>query len=438
MIPDDGASRYELKDSDHGDLFGIFLAVHAIPDALLLLHTTVGCKFKTQLHLVEHDWFRESHNQRLWTGVDDLRLIQGSGDRLVEFATTWYQRRKPAVFFVATNAVIDLSAFDVEAAVESLRSKLPCPVILLKAPGYDGGMARGYERVVEAIAAMVDWDAAADPAKVALAGYRFDRYEMDHVANLAEIRRLLRAMDLSIPALMLSGEPLATLRRAGEAGTVAMMPYARRIRPVLEARAGSRVLVDVDLPVGLTGSATFVRRLGSAAGVPAARIEAILDKELSRAVPLVEHAARRLAGTSVALFLDTDMAGAVAACLFEMGLEIPLVVLTDGDDGDEGRFRETSERLGAEWTRPPRVVVGASSDGGVRALALADAEGPVDLLVGSGIQTTFPMPTSRPRAVVQLGYPAVGKHALYPMPWMGFNGAVALAQRFLDARHLAF
>ena len=42
-----------------------------INDALLLLHTTVGCKFKTQRHLVEHDRARESHNRRVWTGVDE-------------------------------------------------------------------------------------------------------------------------------------------------------------------------------------------------------------------------------------------------------------------------------------------------------------------------------------------------------------------------------
>ena len=116
-LPD--ISEFELRDHDGADLFGLFLGVHALPGAILLLHTTVGCKFKTQMHLAEHDWARrDSHNRRLWTGVDDVRIIRGSGPRLLEFALTWYERRKPELLLVTTNAAVELSSPDVEAAVE--------------------------------------------------------------------------------------------------------------------------------------------------------------------------------------------------------------------------------------------------------------------------------------------------------------------------------
>ena len=34
---------------------------------------------------------------------------------------------------------------------------------------------------------------------------------------------------------------------------------------------------------------------------------------------------------------------------------------------------------------------------------------------------------------VQLGFPSLRKHFVYTLPYMGFNGAAALAQRILDA-----
>ena len=41
-------------------------------------------------------------------------------------------------------------------------------------------------------------------------------------------------------------------------------------------------------------------------------------------------------------------------------------------------------------------------------------------------------------AVIELGYPSVYKHSLFPVPWLGFNGALALVQRLVDALNYAF
>ncbi len=426
-------SEFELRDQDHTDLFGIFLGVHALPGAVLFLHTTVGCKFKTQMHLVDHDWFRESHNQRLWTGVDDARLIAGSGRRLVEFAQTWTERRRPALAVVATNAAVELSALDVEAAVEELRRRLPCPVLLLKAPGYGGGLHRGYRRLLQAVWPLLSWERPARDDHVALAGYLFDRYERDHAANLQEVRRLLQALDLRLSGVAFGGEPYDELRETLPlAGTVALLPLARGILP-----PGGRRVADVDLPVGLTGSAAFLRGVGKAAGVDPGRVEAVIDRETARAVPLIAHAARRLQGVRAGVFLDTAMAAAVTAFLLDMGLEVPFVALTDRDDADEGRFRAALSRLAPAGAPAPEVVLrGPSRNESLRRFLEVAAERPVPVAVGSAVQRL--VLNRHLTFVVELGYPATQRHALYPMPFFGFNGAVALAQRVMDAAHTTF
>lgn len=430
-----GIEAFRLRPVDHTDLFGIFLGVHAIPGAVMLLHTTVGCKFKTQMHLVDHDWVQESHNQRLWTGVDDLRLIQGSGKRLTEFATTWYERRHPELFVVTTNAAVELSAFDVEAAVADLRAQLPCPVVLLKAPGHDGSFVRGYRRVLDVVCDLLDWDATPDPRRVSLAGYLFDRFEMDHAANLGEVRRLLRALGLEAGPHLLGGEGLAAMGGVARSGVIGVLPVARPLTRRFQALPGRRV-VPLDLPIGLNGTSVFLRALGAAADVPAADVEAAIDRELARAVPLVAHGARRLKGMRVAIFQDTATAAALAAFLHELDCDLPLVVLTDGADADPDAFFRTAERLGAAFPNPPRVFPDLSRDGGLAAFREQVEVEPIPVVLGSSVQKAAL--GAGQAAVVELGYPSVFKHALYPTPWMGYNGALALVQRLVDARNHAF
>ena len=426
-------SEFELHDQDHTDLFGIFLGVHALPGAVLFLHTTVGCKFKTQMHLVDHDWFRESHNQRLWTGVDDQRLIAGSGRRLVEFATTWYERRKPSLVVVTTNAAVELSALDVEAAVEELRGRLPCPVLLLKAPGYEGGVHRGYARLLRAVIPLLEWDRAPREDRVTLAGYLFDRYEMDHAANMKEIRRLLNALGLYLGGVLFGGEPFETLKRtAPEAATVALFPLVHGLDV-----PGTRRTVAVDIPLGLRGSAEFLRRVGAAAGLDRAGIESLIDREYERAVPLIARAARRIEGLRIGVFLDSALAAAVAAFLTDLGAEVPFVALLGRADADETRFREAFQRLAPPGSPPPRTILcGPSRNEAVRRFLEVASEAPIPVAVGSTVQRL--VLNRHLTFVVELGFPATGRHAIYPMPFLGFNGALALTQRILDAVHTTF
>jgi len=429
-------SRFELGDQDHGDLFGVFLAVHAIPGAVMFLHTTVGCKFKTQRHLVDHDWFRESHNQCLWTGVDDVRLIRGTGKRLLEYAKTWYERRKPTLAVVVTNAAVGLSDFDVRSAVDELSKQLPCAVLLLESPGWGGGLHQGYRRMIEAVAGLADWERRSEESSVALVGYLFDRFEMDHVANLNEVKRLLAGIGLRTTTTFLGGEGLESLRRISDAATLLALPCAHASCESLEAMSGRRV-IPVDLPVGIRGTSRFLRLAGKAANADPELLEGVVEKETAKVVPLLAHAAGALEGMRVAVFLDTPMAAAVTAFFSDLDIEIPLVCLTDGEIADAGAFFETLGRLvppGAE--KPSTVLEGPSRNEALAAFHAVAERDPIPVVVGSSIQRMALMHGQT--RVVELGYPSAGSHALYPIPWMGYNGAVALAERMVRAANSSF
>lgn len=420
---------FRLRTLDHTDLFGIYLAMHAIPDSLLLLHTTVGCKFKTQRHLVEHDWLRESHNRRIWTGVDDIQVIRGSADSLLEFARTWYKRRRPGLLAITTNATVELTGMDVDAVAKTLSSELPCKVLAFRTPGYEGNLWRGYRRAMEAFLGLVDWSNEPLPNSVAIVGYVFDRYERDHAANLAELRRLLSLLGLSVVSVLFSGEPTATLLRVGAAKTLIVLPNAHPL-----SLPSDREVIATDLPIGLAGTANFLRAVGRAAGVDDQKVEALIERELSRAVKPVAAAVRHLRRQRVAIYLDTFTAAAVAAYLTELELEVPLVCLTDGDEADTTTFFEITRRIGTEFVEPPLVVAKPSRDQGLELYREAAAIEPIPVVIGSN----FEQQGLEEAAVIELGFPSASKHFVYPMPYMGFSGAVALAQRLLDAAGRSF
>ena len=439
--PDIG--EFELRDMDAGDLLGIFMGVHSVPGVIMLLHTTVGCKFKTQLQVSDHDWGRESHNQRLWTGVDDARIIKGSGERLLEFATTWYHRRKPELFVVVTNASVELSAFDVEASVRELAMRLPIPVIYLKAPGHAGSIFSGFERFTAAMIPFLDSPDLSEGNRnsVALGGYFLDRFEMEHAANVNEIKRLLAGLGLAFRGTLFDGSPFEKVRRAGAAANMIWLPYAGGLAQAACAGDGRRHCVT-DLPVGLTGTTAFIRKVGESFGLDHAMVEGVCDRELARAVPIIRRAVGSLSGTRVAVFLDTHLAAAVTSFLTEIGCEVPVVFLTDGASASRDRFMAACARLGALFADPdpgasglaargPRVVAGASRNRQYLEFMRECEREFIPVVVGSSLQkAAFRRGDIR---VIEMGFPCAEKHWLYPMPWMGYNGAVAIVQRLLDA-----
>lgn len=441
-----GIEDFELRDVDSGDLLGIFMGVHAVPGAIMLLHTTVGCKFKTQLQISDHDWGRESHNQRLWTGVDDARIIQGSGSRLIEFATTWYERRHPDLFVVTTNASVELSAFDVEAAVSELRMRLPVPVLYIKAPGHEGSIFTGFRRWLEALMPLLEPPAPAPAPEtsdrsVTIGGYFLDRFEMEHASNVNELRRLLTACGLEWRGAIVDGSPWEKVRRAGSARSIVWLPYGHGVA-ASACRGDGRTHCETDLPVGLNGTSVFLRKAAACLGIDPTVVEAVRDRELARVVPLINRAVSVLSGTRVAVFLDTPAAAAMTAFLIELGCEVPLVCLTDAPTASEQEFFDACARLGAGFDgqgdgaavfQParPRVLAGRSRNEEYMAFIEEFEREFIPLAIGSSHQKAE-LRRSDVR-VLEMGFPSVGKHWMYPTPWMGYNGAVALVQRLTDA-----
>ncbi len=426
-------SRFEIPLDNQRALFGVFLAAHAIPDAVDLMHTGVGCKPKAQRQISSHDRMREAQNKMVWSDVDESLLITGSADRLYDMTVETYGRREAVgVVFITTSTAMEMTGFDGEAAAARIRERIPCPVIYLPTPGHEGDLHHGYQRAVLAVMELCDWSVApADPSSVDIVGYLFDRYEHDHAMSLHEVRRLLAGIGLGVTTTYLSGTPVAGLMQGPRAAACVVLPWAAGIAEGLPGLTG-RPCVHVDLPLGLRATRRFLEVVGASRNVPPLRVASLVETETARIAPLVRIARERLAGSRAAVLADTPTAAGLVGLLDDLGVSAVLVGLLDRTLGGGQALVAALSRAGVTLPAGCRVIENPCARDIDEALAASPPTDAPHLLLAPDLW--LPEEVTGRLSRVEIGIPSNRKHAIYAQPSLGYRGAVCLAQRLMDAR----
>lgn len=432
---------FGLRVSNLGRITGVSIAIHAVPDAFLLMHTGVGCKYKAAAQIAQHDWQVHPNRREAWTEVGDRALIQGSAERIGPYARSWYERRRPAFMAVVVAGFLDMTGEDFAAEVRRLDAELPCRVALIPGGGFDGDMYEGYGRTLRELAAGVDWSRRpVRDDEVAVLGYWFDRYEPDHLGNLQQLRVLLDGLGLRLGPVLLSGRPWDELMRAHRAATVVQLPYARPVAGDLDATIPRRH-VRTGLPLGLRATGRWLREVAAAAGVAEERAASFAASREAYAREQLAKLTDRWRGVGAAVMADGPLAAGLCSLLDELGLRVRLVALRDtslggreafdgGLDADAEILERPSmarlrERLSsAVLEQRVHVVLGSAIELGLLESAAREELAPVYGLADSHLL---------PPACIEIGFPSSGYHLTHAAPFLGYGGAVALAQRILNA-----
>jgi nitrogenase molybdenum-iron protein alpha/beta subunit len=426
--------RFAFKGPGYGRLTGVSLACHAIPDAFLVLHTGVGCKYKGAAQIRLHDLARPSHHGEGYTEVTDAALIKGSSDRLGAYVRSWYQRRKPSFMAVTTSTFLEMTGESFAQAVARAAETVPCETAYVPCLGFDGDLYDGYADLTLAVWRRIPFRQTKPVRKrVAILGYPFDRYELDHAANLEQIRELLGAIGLELGPVLLSGRPFEELRQAASCGTLLALPYARRILPEARRLAG-RPVVETELPVGIQGTIRWLRAAARAAGVPQAAADAAMRRQLGRLQPSLgvfrAFVRENFKDARLAVFADTPLAAGLAALARELGLEPALVGLRDASLGGRRAFAAAGSCPGSEVLESPSLQ--AVRDGVGRAVRRS----PLLAVIGSTSElrelSLDPELRARSGALLELGFPSVSYHALAPAPYYGIAGVLSLCHRLMN------
>jgi len=430
---------FALKGMHLAKMTGVSTATHAIGDGFLLMHSGVGCKYKTATWTAQHDWVRHPNRREAWTQVGEVSLVKGSAERIGPFARTWYERRRPGFMTVVSAYFIELTGEDVRHVVKETGETLPCPMGVVATSAPNGGFFDGYSSVVLEVMKTLDFTGVpARPDDAAVLGFFFHRYEADQQADLTQLKQLLKIAGVGPGPALFSGRNYAELAEAAECGWIIKLPYMHPQRRRLKRMLKRRRVVELDLPMGIGGTSRFVRELAACTRTDRRKVEAWIHKRVSSIQPHLDHLSG-LRGLRVAVFADTPLAVGLVTILRELGVELAMVGLRDDVLGGPEAFQASVEKNGVRLNDDCEVVRRPSLRRIRQWVLDTSASGELQAVIGSAIELNALSHAVSVRgalsrlALIETGYPSKDHHAALGVPSFGYTGVLVWAQRLLDA-----
>lgn len=408
-------------------LHGLYVAFNAIPDAYFL-GDGPSCVFAKAEHIQgRHDLFSTllscgSDHRIQYTGVNVFNI---AGNFEAEIAASLQRISRwdgCGVIFAGAMPMCAIAGTDYERIVRRTLDGGRVPGFTIpRRSAVSGDWLDGYAGALEVLAGGMDLSGAAPrPGTVALVGYLMDRNEGEHRGNLAELRRMLRALGLEPVSIWLSGSPYEDLRAVRHAGAIISLPHGRKAAAALAGRLGVK-LVEAGLPFGLEGTRRFLETVGRELGREEAAA-AFIASELDEAAPRLEwsvpHAFmhRRFAFAG-----DPHHAAAFAGLVEELGGRVAAtVVMGAAAHLGEADRRALDARPGTSY-EPDR--------GRLRRSFAEETGGDADLLVCNSLALKHIDPSI---PWLEFGFPSEHTHFLHDDPFLGFRGALSLCSRMAN------
>ncbi|MDH5492921.1 MAG: nitrogenase component 1, partial [Myxococcales bacterium] len=312
---------------------GLLLAVNAIPDAYCAIDGP-DCVYR------KSEWIFGMHDLRSTlldvhgrhriapTLLNSDALIRSGGEELGQRLRAI--SANPAARLILINAMphVQIIGTDYATLIDALSEEIPIPILQVPNRALEGDWLDAFADTLRVLAEELPLGEPRQQADaVAIVGHLWDRGEEDCAANVAELERMVRALDLEPVSTWLSGRPTSHLARASEASWIVGLPHAEDAAARLAARIGA-THVPLPLPFGLEASQAFSRGLGEATG-RGLQAERFCARELRRIIPRFERAVPRyLVGKRVAFCGDPHLFDGFYALATELGMEIALLAST--------------------------------------------------------------------------------------------------------------
>ena len=425
---------FALKGLQLAKMTGVTLAVHAVSDAFLLMHTGVGCKYKAGVQVSGHDWVRHPNQHEAWTQVGEMSLIKGAGERIGPFARSYWDRRRPGIMVLVSAYFLELIGDDIASFADDAEETIPCPLVRVGTEAPNKGFFGGYANTQYGMLAKLPFktNPATAPKQATVVGAFFSRYEQDCLADTAQLKRLIKATGLAPGPVFFSGRPWSELKEGWRSKHVIELPYMRPVRTKLKRLMKNRNVVRTDLPMGLAGTRRWLVEVAKSAGGNVPLAEAFAKREAARARAAMDIVSGPMSDLRIVVFADTPYAAGLVTILSEMGLNIAFVGLRDTSLGGADEFHAILARNGVALENTEVVETPSlhwlSTEGRARVKRIE-----WHLIIGSSIELDVFRYEERSPVLLEAGFPCNNHHAVSLMPSYGYAGISAWAQRLLTA-----
>ena len=427
-------------------LGGAQLTVGAIPGAVPIMHTSIGCGGSIY-------WNQLGSTGYLGAGyvgglavpssnVSEKDIIFGGGDRLTEQVEQTLKIVNGKLYVIITGCMTDIIGDDIQSVVREFNDD--ARIIGVETGGFKGDGYVGYDLVLQGL--FRDFVAPTDehdPDLVNLWGITPGQ-DAFWRGNLENLRALLESIGLKVNTFFTEADSLEALESAAQASLniVVSEVYGIEAARVFEQVHGVEFL-STGLPIGPSATSEFLRQVGEATSRDAETVESAIAAGVKRYFHFVERIADSYNDLDFQRYAvvvgDSNYAPALTRFLADdLGWLPKLTVITDG-------FIEEDERelVGGALTRltsgfQPKIVWETDSTevrkhlleitGGNRGQRYYDAFSPA-FVIGSSHERALAKDINAGHLTVS--YP-VADRVVLDRSYAGFEGSLTLIEDLIS------
>ena len=268
-------------------LSGVIFALEGVEGTTVLLNGPTGCKYYHS-SISDSQTFRQLDFDPLsfpltWyfgqprvpcDYLDNGDYVYGSEKKLTEALEYFGKAPEVGMLCIVNSPGAALIGDDLEGiARRALDGK---PFMTLETPGFSEGMCAGHEKaacaIADALADDTDDCAAPDPRTVNVLGLSL--YQRHYTGDIAEIRRLLEAMGLTVNCMLCASGTVDEVRALPHAAlNIVIHPeLGLKTAQHLQARFGTPYFVCDGLPIGFAATERFARDIAQVTGADPAPV----------------------------------------------------------------------------------------------------------------------------------------------------------------------
>ncbi len=406
-------------------LDGVVMAANALVNARAVVDSPRCMAERTMFFDAVSDWYGYtagtgpySRDRRVYAANWDHYLALGTEGILGDLFKLVASRCSGEPILVYRSSLSLLANNDVEGVIEQIAPHVESPLLCVSRRSLDDDWVDAWRDTEEAVWEYISKPDA--PNKPVIVGFPLFRLEGDELGNVAEIQRLWGLAGFPAVEWPFSGGGLSQGGVALDSPLVAF-PFGWRNH---SADSHASDIISVDLPIGISGTCRFLRKVGSHFDR-----ENEVEQLIQREVPLLmsklrPFMANALMGRGALVVADPWTAAGLASALRELSMGLDLAVLLRREDAalEDGRDENLLEA--------PTLVDPHYED--VEELLRERAEkGLCDVVVGSGVLVDAAERASLP--YVEITAPQCFQHFALPTPYMGFEGMLRMAERLTAA-----
>ncbi|MDR1062155.1 MAG: hypothetical protein LBL83_13330 [Clostridiales bacterium] len=211
------------------------------------------------------------------TNIAENNVVFGGEDRLEEQIENTLFAIDGDLYVVVTGCQVEIIGDDARSIARRFADR---NVIAACTPGFIGNTLKGYDAVMTSIVEnVIEPSRAKNPKEVNIFGV-VPGHDVFYRGNLDEIARLLGLIGARANTFFGTGNSVAQIREYGKAALSVVLAPKTGARPAqrLQELNGAPYILS-ELPIGPSGTAAFLRQIGSALGIDGKLVESAIASE---------------------------------------------------------------------------------------------------------------------------------------------------------------